>query len=73
MKINKMLLLGLIMLFSAVTPKALAADTIKIGANLEMTGGSASFGASATNAAKLAINEYNAKGGFKGKKLELKK
>ena len=48
-----------------------ASDTIKIGANLEMTGGSASFGASATNAAKLAINEYNAKGGFKGKKVEL--
>ena len=48
-----------------------SSDTIKIGANLEMTGGSASFGASATNAAKLAINEYNAKGGFKGKKLEL--
>ncbi len=48
-----------------------ASDTIKIGANLEMTGGSASFGASATNAAKLAINEYNTKGGFKGKKVEL--
>ena len=29
-----------------------SSDTIKIGANLEMTGGSASFGASATNAAK---------------------
>ena len=34
---------------------------IKIGANLEMTGGNASFGLSATNGAKLAIKEFNAK------------
>ncbi|MGL5207095.1 MAG: ABC transporter substrate-binding protein [Acidaminococcaceae bacterium] len=46
-------------------------DTIKIGANIEMTGGSASFGKSAQNAIKLAIEAENAKGGVLGKKLEL--
>ena len=47
------------------------ADVIKIGANLEMTGGNASFGQSATNGAKLAIKEVNAKGGVLGKQLTL--
>ena len=51
--------------------KKAAGDTIKIGANIEMTGGSASFGKSAQNGIKLAINEVNAKGGVIGKKLEL--
>lgn len=46
-------------------------DTIKIGANLEMTGNNASFGKSASNGAKLAIKEINAKGGVMGKQLEL--
>ena len=46
-------------------------DIIKIGANIEMTGGSASFGKSAQNGIKLAIEETNAKGGVLGKKLEL--
>lgn len=44
---------------------------IKIGANLEMTGGNASFGLSATNGAKLAIKEFNAKGGLNGRPIEL--
>jgi branched-chain amino acid transport system substrate-binding protein len=48
-----------------------ASDVIKIGANLEMTGGNATFGQSATNGAKLAIKEVNAKGGVLGKQLSL--
>ena len=48
-----------------------ASDTIKIGANLEMTGNNASFGKSASNGAKLAIKEVNAKGGVLGKQLSL--
>lgn len=47
------------------------ADVLKIGANLEMTGNQASFGQSSANAAKLAVEEINAKGGVLGKKLEL--
>ena len=46
-------------------------DTIKIGGNLEMTGGSASYGKSAQNGIKLAIDAANANGGVLGKKLEL--
>lgn len=47
-------------------------DVLKIGANLEMTGTNASFGKSASNGAKLALKEVNAKGGvLGGKKLEL--
>lgn len=47
------------------------ADTIKIGANLEMTGGSASYGISSKNAIELAFKEINEKGGINGKQLEL--
>lgn len=48
-----------------------ASNEIKIGANLEMTGGNATFGQSAANGAKLAIKEVNAKGGVLGKQLTL--
>jgi branched-chain amino acid transport system substrate-binding protein len=48
-----------------------SSDTIKIGANLEMTGSNATFGQSASNGAKLAIKQANEKGGVLGKKLEL--
>lgn len=47
------------------------ADTIKVGANLEMTGGSASYGISSKNAIELAFEEINEKGGINGKQLEL--
>jgi len=48
-----------------------SADTIKIGANLEMTGNNATFGKSASNGATLAIKQVNAKGGVLGKQLTL--
>lgn len=47
------------------------ADTIKVGANLEMTDGSASYGISSKNAIELAFKEINEKGGINGKQLEL--
>ena len=47
------------------------ADTIKVGANLEMTGGSAFYGISSKNAIELAFKEINEKGGINGKQLEL--
>lgn len=47
------------------------ADVIKFGANLEMTGTNATFGSSASNGAKLAIKEVNAKGGVLGKQITL--
>ncbi|KAA9004907.1 ABC transporter substrate-binding protein [Paenibacillus spiritus] len=46
-------------------------DTIRIGADLELTGGQASFGDSASKGAKLAVQQLNDAGGVLGKKLEL--
>ncbi len=46
-------------------------NEIKIGANLEMTGNTPTFGQSATNGAKLAIKQVNAKGGVLGKQITL--
>ena len=45
-------------------------DTIKIGANLELSGAVASYGSSINDGAKLAIKEINADGGINGKKIE---
>lgn len=47
------------------------AETIKIGANLELSGSVASYGSSIGDGATLAIDEINEKGGINGKKLEL--
>lgn len=46
-------------------------DTVKIGANFEMTGGQATFGQSSVNAVKLLFKQINDAGGINGKKLEL--
>jgi branched-chain amino acid transport system substrate-binding protein len=47
-------------------------DTIKIGANLELTGGGASYGQSIVEGMELALEEIN-KDGVGGKKLEVVK
>lgn len=46
-------------------------DTIKIGANLELSGNVASYGSSIGDGAQLAVDEINAAGGINGKKLDL--
>ena len=48
-----------------------AGDTIKVGALLEMTGGSASFGISSKAGIDLALKKINEKGVLGGKKLSL--
>lgn len=45
-------------------------DTIKVGLNFELSGGSSAYGTAEKNAAELAIDEINAAGGVDGKKLE---
>lgn len=47
------------------------ADTIKIGANLELSGNVAIYGSSVLDGAELAIEEINANGGIDGKQIEL--
>ncbi len=51
--------------------KEAKSDTIKIGGNLEMTGGSASYGISSKNGIELALKNVNQKGVLGGKKIEL--
>ena len=46
-------------------------DTIKIGYNLELSGGVAAYGQAEKNGADLAVEEINAAGGIDGKKIEV--
>ena len=46
-------------------------NTIKLGVNLELSGGVASYGESLSSGVKLAVDEINKKGGIDGKKIEL--
>ncbi len=46
-------------------------ETIKIGFNMELSGAAAGYGQQQKEGAEFAIKEINAKGGVKGKKLEL--
>lgn len=48
-----------------------AGPSIKIGGNLELSGGIASFGKNALNGARLAIKEVNNAGGILGRQIEL--
>ena len=57
---------------AAAPAAAPAPDTILIGHVASMSGEQATFGQSTDNAIRLAINEVNAKGGIKGKKIALK-
>ena len=51
-------------------PKA-AGDEIVVGANFEMTGNHAQYGANADNGFKLAVKEVNDAGGINGKKIKV--
>ena len=50
---------------------ALAADKIKVGVVLPLTGKQAKFGEIEKNSFMLALEEINGKGGVKGKKIDL--
>jgi len=50
---------------------ALAADTIKVGVLLPLTGSQAKFGEIEKRSYEMAAEEINAKGGIKGMKIEL--
>ena len=55
----------------AIASQPSAAETLKIGFNVPLTGFAAADGKSALNGAKLAVEQENAKGGVNGRKLEL--
>lgn len=72
MKIQSLLRsLFLLILVGSFAVTATAAETIKIGMNVPLTGFAASDGTSALNGAKLAVAQINKSGGINGKKLEL--
>ncbi len=58
-------------LCAGLCPTSSYSQTIKIGEVGSMTGSEATFGMSTHQGIELAIKEKNAKGGVKGKKLEL--
>nr|WP_307408129.1 ABC transporter substrate-binding protein [Neobacillus ginsengisoli] len=50
-----------------------SSDTIKLGVNLELSGGVASYGESLASGINIAVDEINKKGGIDGKKIEVVK
>jgi branched-chain amino acid transport system substrate-binding protein len=66
---KKYFLFGLIALLATSCTKK--TDEILVGHYGSMTGPTATFGISTDNGIKLAIDEVNAKGGIKGKKIKL--
>jgi branched-chain amino acid transport system substrate-binding protein len=53
------------------SPRALAEETIKIGAVLAVSGPAAFLGAPEAHTLQMLVEEANARGGIKGKKIEL--
>ncbi len=70
MRFLKALLLTMVTVCLLVAP-ALAADTIKIGAILAVTGPASFLGAPEANTLKMLVDEVNSKGGINGRKVEL--
>jgi len=68
---KKLLTLSLMLLVSALFAATAFADTIKIGVQAPTTGEYANEGQGIDNATRLLVDQYNAKGGLLGKKLEV--
>lgn len=68
---KSLLLCAIAALSLALAVPALAADTIKLGALYNLTGGMSSIDAPALNGAKLKAKLINEKGGLLGKKIEV--
>ena len=69
MNLVRKMVFGSMVLAGAMT--AFAADSIKIGLQGPLTGGSSPMGVSMRDGAKLAVTEINAKGGVLGRQIEL--
>src|SRR5574344_326256 len=73
MKIKHVLLLAAVVLMAVVSASCAKKDAgvIKIGVAGAHTGDLASYGLPTVNAATLVAEEFNAKGGINGRKVEL--
>src|SRR6185295_6453651 len=65
------LLLGFCLLVSACSMPAPRSNNIQIGAFLSLTGATAAYGISASNAINLAAEEANRNGGIDGKQIQI--
>ena len=65
------LLAGVLAGCSGAKESAGSSDSIKVGVNLELSGGVASYGESLKKGIDIAVAEINKKGGVDGKKLDL--
>lgn len=74
-EVARISLLGLALSLLAIVPTPApgyaAQDVIKIGQSTALTGPNATWGVGARRSAAIAVEEINAKGGVRGKKLEL--
>jgi branched-chain amino acid transport system substrate-binding protein len=70
MKIARFIL-ALLFIFAVTASPALAADTIKVGAILAVTGPASFLGAPESKTLQMLAEEINSKGGINGKKIEL--
>ena len=70
MRIMKLVAVALAIVAMCIAP-ALAADTIKVGAILAVTGPASFLGAPEAKTLEMLTEELNAKGGIGGKKIEL--
>ncbi len=71
MKSKRLKVLSTVFAMALAASPALAAETIKIGVGGSHTGDLASYGLPALNAARLVVEEANAKGGILGMQLEI--
>lgn len=70
MRFGKLVAVAACVIALSVSP-ALAADTIKIGAILSVTGPASFLGAPEAKTLKMLVEDINAKGGMGGRKVEL--
>lgn len=70
-KVFTVLIVTVSFVFCFGAPQAIAADTIKVGIVLPLTGKLAKFGEIENKSFLMAVKEINAAGGARGKKIEL--
>ena len=71
MKIVNFFVVSILCIIMLAASPVLAADTIKVGAILAVTGPAAFLGAPEAKTLEMMVEDINKKGGIKGKKIQL--
>jgi len=71
MKVVSFIVVGILCILMMAASPVLAADTIKVGAILAVTGPAAFLGAPEEKTLEMMVDDINKNGGIKGKKIEL--